>query len=198
MLSFLWIFVDAWRIGSTLFAVLCCLYALSRVRLRQGGFELQSCSSNCEDSGQNGGGWYPDWERVFGYRYIPLTDTQCIAPINCDPNDSTNRQILAEVARVFDPLLLYLPVSLRDRILSGELWKRDLGWDEQVPTEFSSTWKSLLSDFSVLATISLPQKTFSENGAGDLVPLLRCITGDICVRCICGAESPVLPGFSKG
>lgn len=67
-----------------------------------------------------------------------ISDTQRIAPIECDANASTKSQIFTEVSRLYGPLSLYLPVSLRGRILLSELWEKGLGWNEQVPREFLS------------------------------------------------------------
>lgn len=91
------------------------------------------------------------WEMVLGYRYDPISEKLRTAPVKCDPSASTKRQILSESAKVFDPLSLCLPVTIRSRILVGELWKRGVQWDEEVSPEFQSSWRNLAEDLPKLS-----------------------------------------------
>lgn len=104
------------------------------------------------------------------------------------------RQILAEVARFFDHLSLYLPVLLHGWIRLSELWGKGLRWDEQFLQEFSSRWKSLSSDPFEFGTISFTQKAFRLATCS----FLWFITGSIWVHCQCRADLPILRDFCQG
>jgi len=149
------------------------LYSTCRVRLQQGGFELRACNSNCNslrDQMSRDGTLSTHgsrWEKVLGYCYAPLTEEMSVTPVKCDPCASTKRRILAEAAKVFDPLSLCLPVTLRGRVLVAKLWKEGLNWDEQIPDRFLPLWKALAQDLSGLSDVMFGRSVF-QGGQGEL------------------------------
>ncbi len=70
----------------------------------------------------------------------------------------TKRLILKLSATVYDPLGLISPYTVKARSILQELWKVDIGWDQQIPDEFSKRWQDWLDELFVLAsTISIPR-----------------------------------------
>ena len=55
------------------------------------------------------------------------------------PNN-TKRQVLKNVASIFDPLGLLCPITLHAKLFILELWKRKLDWDEIFPKELNDKW----------------------------------------------------------
>lgn len=114
------------------------LDSLDRESLRESGFVIQSCNTNCDNlrsemSRDDTLSTHDDErERVPRYIYNPLSETLHVAPVRCNLGAWTKRQILFEVAKVFDPLSLCLPVTVRSRFLFGMLWKKGLGLDVQL------------------------------------------------------------------
>ena len=56
-------------------------------------------------------------DKVLGYRYNVDKDSLSLAPCKIDSEANTKREILSQTSKVFDPLNLALPVTIRGRIL---------------------------------------------------------------------------------
>lgn len=75
-------------------------------------------------------------EKFLGYEYNPYQDLFCVSHHFDDTEPSTKRSILSEVSTNFN-LLSLCP------ILSCELWKLNLNWDELISDEQLLTWNTL-------------------------------------------------------
>lgn len=65
----------------------------------------------------------------------------------CDLNETTDlskRGILSWVSRVFDPLGLLTPITIIAKIMIQELWRLEIGWDQNLPQNILCKWKSTL------------------------------------------------------
>ena len=70
----------------------------------------------------------------------------------------TKRLILKLSATVYDPLGLISPYTVKARSILQELWKVDIGWDQEIPVEYSKRWQDWLDELFVLAsTIAIPR-----------------------------------------
>lgn len=47
----------------------------------------------------------------------------------------TKSIVLSEIFRIFDPLGLLLPVTVRLKILMQSIWKHELSWDDELTDE---------------------------------------------------------------
>ena len=78
------------------------LYSLTKERLQEGGFILQSCNTNVDalrDRMRRDGTLSvhdKEWEKALGYRHHPLSEKLHVAPVQCDPGASTKRRVLSE------------------------------------------------------------------------------------------------------
>ncbi|XP_063981078.1 uncharacterized protein LOC135164551 [Diachasmimorpha longicaudata] len=67
-----------------------------------------------------------------------------IAQVN--PNVSaTKRKLLSELSKIFDPLGLLGPITLLVKTLIQDCWKAKITWDESLPQDIHSKWRSLAS-----------------------------------------------------
>lgn len=48
--------------------------------------------------------------------------------------------MLSSIAQIFDPFGLLAPVILTAKIWMQELWKLQIGWDEDLPTDIATKW----------------------------------------------------------
>ena len=150
------------------------LYSLTKERLREGGFILQSCNTNVDalrDRMRRDGTLSvhdKEWEKVLGYRYHPLSEKLHVAPVQWDPGASTKRRILSETSKLFDPLSLCLPVTVRSRVLLRTMWRKQFGWDDPLPPEILSSWRELAKDLSGLSDINFNRQALVSGQPGDL------------------------------
>ncbi|GFW99402.1 integrase catalytic domain-containing protein [Trichonephila clavipes] len=90
------------------------------------------------------------------------TDTKSLLEfVSLDKN--TKRFILQAVGKIFDPLGLISPFTVRMKCLLQELWKEEIQWDDPLPTHIEKEWKKwYVSKKAYGAAIYL--RTKSRNG----------------------------------
>nr|XP_049704894.1 uncharacterized protein LOC126056305 [Helicoverpa armigera] len=69
----------------------------------------------------------------------------------------TKRVILSVVSQVYDPLGLLSPAIIIVKILLQKLWLCKLSWDDPVPNDILSTWKSFIATLQHLQDIKIPR-----------------------------------------
>ena len=69
-------------------------------------------------------------------------------------NAETKRQVLSETSKVYDPLGIFQPITVRGRILIRDLWANKLDWDTKILEKHSETWRSIAVDLNQLSTFS--------------------------------------------
>ena len=112
------------------------VYQTSVQRMQEGGFNLRSWNTNdpqlkelmvAEGRSEVHG---CSSERVLGYLYDVESDTISLADFDVAPQVTTKRDLLSQISKVFDPLSLFLPVTIRGRLLMRATWQSKIGWDE--------------------------------------------------------------------
>lgn len=73
------------------------------------------------------------------------------------------RNILADIAQVFDPLGLLSPATIKTKIFMQHLWKQKLSWDEPVDKQTELEWQKISSKLAHLNSITLPRKATGFN-----------------------------------
>ena len=149
------------------------LYTTANYRMEKGHFNVRSRNTNCEELKtlmikdqkfvENG----CQLENVLGYKYSTLEDTLQISGSPIDLSVNTKRGILAQTARVFDPLSLCLPVTIRGKMLLRDLWSQKLDWDDIVWKEFQNLWFALSCDLAKLDSLQFLRFVISEDGLAD-------------------------------
>ena len=72
----------------------------------------------------------------------------------CAPKSYTRRELLRNLASVFDPLGLVSPYTIRGRMLLQEAWRTGLKWDDELPKELKKLWDDWEND---RGTLSVPR-----------------------------------------
>ena len=102
-------------------------------RMKNGGFILRSWNSNSIElrdqmaSDDRLVDHKREEDKVLGHRYNANKDSLSLAPCNIDSKASTKRKIFSQFSKVFDPVNLALPVTIRGRILMRKVWNLDVG-----------------------------------------------------------------------
>ena len=71
--------------------------------------------------------------------------------------------MLANVARIFDPVGFLIPIILQAKLLMRESWCGEkLGWDNALPEELRKKWVDLLSSLLKLQDVSFPRSLWPD------------------------------------
>ena len=119
------------------------VYIETQKRLEEGGFSLRSWNSNSRPkelqsimtNQGNIASHGNSYEKVLGMKYMLEFDSLQGGELQLDASANTKHAALAQIAKVFDPLGLYLPVSNKGKFLMRELWANKLEWDDVIPEE---------------------------------------------------------------
>ena len=135
--------------------------------MKEGGFNLRSWMSNfsplvdimMSDNMVNEHGAVT--EKVLGYLYDAKQDTISLSDFNFEENQQgiTKRQLLSNISKVFDPLSLALPVTIRGRILMKQVWTEGTAWDEDVSPAVLAEWQRLKKDLLSLREFQFSRET---------------------------------------
>lgn len=132
--------------------------------LVKGGFELDKWISNCRTLMDKP----PDESKVE----IPLEDSPSVLGIKWDyitddlminvrlreqPKHLTKRDLASESARVFDPLLLLAPVTVRTKQFMKQIWNVKTGWDAKIPIELHNQWIDYYQSLGHLEALRIPR-----------------------------------------
>ncbi|CAH0725011.1 unnamed protein product, partial [Brenthis ino] len=102
---------------------------------------------------------------ILGLQWKPSTDTLNIVVSIPDQTGDyiTKRLILSHSFKIFDPLGLISPCTIRPKVLMQELWRRSIGWDEPVPCDLQQTWDELKQDLSKLEFAQVPRLALCDS-----------------------------------
>ena len=114
--------------------------------------------------------WVPGAD-VFAFDGLDTSDTLCL----------TKRVVLSLISRLFDPLGLLHPFTIRAKIQFQELWREGYEWDMLLNDEYASEFRKWLQELTELRQWTIPRRyltcsLWSENprlslhGFGDASP----------------------------
>ena len=72
----------------------------------------------------------------------------------------TKRSTISFTSKLFDPLGYVEPITVKAKIIIQDLWKQNLIWDEDVPSEHKDQWLNWISDISNLTSVEIPRPYF--------------------------------------
>ncbi|XP_046868527.1 uncharacterized protein LOC124460982 [Drosophila willistoni] len=68
----------------------------------------------------------------------------------------TKREVLGQIAKLFDPAGWLAPFVIQAKVFMQELWLQELGWDDQLPSELHHRWQDFTRSYSFLDQIRIP------------------------------------------
>ncbi|XP_051862363.1 uncharacterized protein LOC127565811 [Drosophila albomicans] len=71
----------------------------------------------------------------------------------------SKREVLSQIAKLFDPAGWLAPVVIWAKIFMQEIWKQEIGWDDSLPADLTEQWTSFLRNYSSLQDIRIPRWT---------------------------------------
>ncbi|XP_045458533.1 uncharacterized protein LOC123668885 [Melitaea cinxia] len=147
------------------------LYNEMNAMLSKGGFKLHKWSSNSNTMLESIKGVNSNEETIEGI-HLKLDNVLKILGITWDrSSDSfvysvnlpemqqpvTKRKILADVARLYDPLGWIAPTIVLAKAMIQKLWLAGLTWDEIVPTNLMDEWITYRDKLKGLSEFRLPR-----------------------------------------
>ncbi|XP_059062481.1 uncharacterized protein LOC131855255 [Achroia grisella] len=133
--------------------------------LSQGGFDLRKWSSNSkeflesftsdhceppyrfEEQGDN-------IFKILGIEWNAKTDSFTYHVSNMR-NVMTMRDVLSNIARLYDPCGFLAPVTFYAKHLMQQLWSTQKSWDDPLPPAIQKSWSELIADFPHLNKVSI-------------------------------------------
>ena len=145
-------------------------------RMEAGGFELRSWATNCpelqqafEEQGiaaEHG----ESTEKVLGYRYCRETDQLFIAmPSDDFAEKVTKRDVLSKLAKCYDPLGFLSPITVNGKNFMRELWKAQVGWDDELSESLLATWSHVNANLNEVHKFKFNRQALTTESPVELI-----------------------------
>ncbi|XP_064556691.1 uncharacterized protein LOC135441137 [Drosophila montana] len=138
-----------------------------------GGFEMRHWTSNskqvmqaleddCEGLDKRISAQDEAQEKVLGLWWLPGQDllTFVVKPnllAKASKERPTKRRVLSVVMSIFDPLGLLGFFNIRAKIILQNIWRSNIGWDDDLTKEDEVDWRHWLDLVSKLNTVRIPR-----------------------------------------
>ena len=83
----------------------------------------------------------------------------------------TKRSLLSLASKIFDPMGLLSPYVLRAKMMFQELWSRGLQWDDKLPSDILSQWRSWKTELSDISDIKIPRCFTANTGTPERIEI---------------------------
>ena len=134
--------------------------------LKKGGFELRKWTSSHPDLVEN---LPAEWRetpisfnsedsfyKILGLLWDPKGDNFSFHVSKFDTS-LTKRNILAYIARIYDPLGFLAPVVFYLKWFLQQLWLLQLEWDDELPADLGANWMGFTSEAHHLSSLIVPR-----------------------------------------
>ncbi|XP_055585541.1 uncharacterized protein LOC129738386 [Uranotaenia lowii] len=101
--------------------------------------------------------------KILGISWEPLTDKfrfDFCPQMNKGP--ITKRNMLSNIARLYDPLGFVAPIVVRAKVMLQQIWTLSLDWDDEVPLELQNSWTRYLEELPFLSNLRIDRHAFFD------------------------------------
>lgn len=96
--------------------------------------------------------------KTLGIRWNARSDTFFFMITHfSDANSFTKRQILSDIAKLFDPAGWLSPCIVLAKIIMQRIWSEQTGWDEPVSDDILKDWRIFQASLTSINSISIPR-----------------------------------------
>ncbi|GFX32018.1 integrase catalytic domain-containing protein [Trichonephila clavipes] len=133
--------------------------------LQRGGFELHKWVSNSPEllKDLSTSSYVFDKEfqdapvKTLGMLWDPKLDCLTYKVKISNKVNFSKRDVLSEIARLYDPLGLIGPIGTKAKIFIQELWKIKLDWSEQLPPDAMEEWMNFYQKLAKVNNFKIPR-----------------------------------------
>jgi hypothetical protein len=144
--------------------------------------------------------------KLLGLRWNGKIDTlklQEKRPLT-DPNENvvsiTKRDVLRASSKIYDPLGLITPITIRAKTFLQELWELKYAWDEPLPKPLIEKWVKLSTDLEAATQTEVQRRYFPLLYLSLFIPLrylCRCKHQSLWDSRLCHFQFTYLHGYVK-
>ena len=152
------LYMDDWMTGCDDEAVAKQMFHDAEKIMLEAGMTLAKWTSNSLNFAEK----VAETTKVLGMKWTPESDVFSFDGVEVPPSLClTKRTLLSLISRLFDPLGLLNPFTIRAKILFQSLWKEEYGWDQTLSDEWSTWLGGWLEELEVLKCWTIPRRFFS-------------------------------------
>ncbi|XP_015124137.1 uncharacterized protein LOC107046130 [Diachasma alloeum] len=131
-----------------------------------GGLPLQKWDSNCQEilqelhltsSPPRTVEFENSTVKVLGLCWNPISDVFTYKAKEKSKATINKRNVLSEIAQLYDPLGIIGPVIIRAKIFIQKLWLLKIDWDDPLPMSHIKRWNEFREEFTQLGQIQIPR-----------------------------------------
>ncbi|GFW39870.1 integrase catalytic domain-containing protein [Trichonephila clavipes] len=133
--------------------------------LERGGFELHKWVSNSPELLKDLSASSYVFDKEFQDAPVKTLGMLWDSKVDCltykvkisDKVNFSKRDVLSEIARLYDPLGLIGPIVTKAKIFIQELWKIKLDWSEQLPPDAMEEWMNFYQKLAEVNNFKIPR-----------------------------------------
>lgn len=116
--------------------------------LKQIPDDMQDTTLNINDS---------EIVKTLGMIWIPASDQFTFKYEATESTDITKRNVLSQIAKIFDPLGLVAPVVVKAKMFMQYLCTTKLDWDDNLTSEDQFEWLKFRDELTLLSEVKIPR-----------------------------------------
>ncbi|GFV69548.1 DUF1758 domain-containing protein [Trichonephila clavipes] len=133
--------------------------------LERGGFELHKWVSNSPELLKDLSASSYVFDKEFQDATVKTLGMLWDSKVDCltykvkisDKVNFSKRDVLSEIARLYDPLGLIGPIVTKAKIFIQELWEIKLDWSEQLPPDAMEEWMNFYQKLAKVTNLKIPR-----------------------------------------
>lgn len=100
--------------------------------------------------------------KILGLHWNPSKDNFYYKVVISEKS-CTKRNLLSELAKIYDPLGFLVPITFTLKLIIQNLWKSGINWDARPPSNIINIWSQIRSELPLLATLQIPRYILNKN-----------------------------------
>ncbi|UYV67050.1 hypothetical protein LAZ67_4003762, partial [Cordylochernes scorpioides] len=170
--------------------------------MKKGGFHLRKWNSNCHEIVSHVEEINEEKKinlekgaisKILGIVWDHVQDTFRVNII-LPEEVVTKRDLLSNIARIFDPIGFLSPTTVALKIIMQELWRGGTGWDEHIPNDIKEKWNNFRAELLKLEDLSIPRYVWACEKDRDVQLHGFCDASSVAYSAVCYLRTVSLDG----